>query len=119
MPNVMDFSTARAAEASKRKLVTLKEQLRFYLDERGLSAAELSRKSKVSKQVLSAWMAGAKPKNVEQIRAVARVLSTTIDNLLFGSGRDEKEDRITELDTLLGNGWVGGTFELRIRRVKK
>ncbi len=99
--------------------VNLKHQLKYYLELRNITAAELSRKTGVSKQVLSLWLSGAMPKKIDQIKAVAEVLGVTIDHLCFGKGIDQEHKRITELDALLGDGWIGGQFEVRFRRIKR
>ena len=99
--------------------MNLKSQLQFYLGESGTTAAELARKSGVSKQVLSQWLSGAEPRKLDQVKRVAAALGTSVDNLCFGKGVDQERERITELDALLGEGWVGGLFEVRLRRVKK
>ncbi|MGZ3766152.1 MAG: helix-turn-helix domain-containing protein [Mucilaginibacter sp.] len=99
--------------------MNLKAQLTFYLELRNMTAAELSRKSGVSKQVISQWLSGAQPKKLEQVKKVASVLGTSIDHLCFGSGKDIESQKITEIDALLGNQWISGLFEVRLRRVRK
>lgn len=97
----------------------LKIQLQFYLSHRGITAAELARKAKVSKQLLSLWLGGSEPRKLDQVRQVAQALGTTVDNLCFGDGLDKEAEKTTDLEALLGDGWVGGLFEVRLRRVKK
>lgn len=104
---------------SKCRTMTLKSQLKYYLELRGLTAAELSRRSGVSKQVLSSWLAGSEPKKFSQVKKVCDVLEISLDHLLYGSGQDSDGQRVTEIDALLGDGWVGGVFEVRFRRLKK
>ena len=111
------FRTAQSL--TKPIEMTLKAQLTLYLELRNMTAAELSRKSGVSKQVISQWLGGAQPKKLTQLRQIAEVLGTTIDHLCFGSGKDSSNQKITELDALLGDQWVSGLFEVRFRRVKK
>ena len=101
------------------KYMTLKAQLTFYLRHRGLTASELARKASVSKQVVSLWLAGSRPKNIEQVKRVADVLGVSLDNLMFGVGADLQQVRTTELDALLGDGWISGLFEIRFRRVPR
>lgn len=97
----------------------IKEQLKLYMELRDISAAELSRRSGVSKQVISTWLADVEPKNITHVRKVAEVLQTTVDHLCFGEGKDLEHEKVTELDALLGDDWIGGTFEIRLRRVRK
>ena len=118
MKHLIDSSKGQALTLPIGRQMNLKKQLRLYLDLRGISAAELSRKTKVSKQVLSLWLSGSKPKNIEQVKNVADVLEVTLDHLLFGSGKHHETEKFKELDALLGNEWIGGTFEIKLRRVK-
>lgn len=100
---------------------TLKDQLALYLELRGMSVSELSRRTRVPKQTLHDWLTGngAGPRDLRQVRAVAKTLGVSIEHLVFGS-KDNPEDRkVTELDALLGNGWISGTFEVRMRRVRR
>jgi transcriptional regulator with XRE-family HTH domain len=97
--------------------MNLKSQLKLYLELKGLTAAELARKSGVSKQVLSLWLGGAKPKNLDQLKSVANALGTTTDHLAWGTGDDQKE-KTTLLESLLGDEWLAGKFEIRIRKIK-
>lgn len=119
MAGPIDSSHPGPRNSPKTWVMTLKSQLQFYLDRGGMTPSELSRKAGVSKQVLSLWLGGAKPKNIEQVKKVAEVLGTTVDHLMFGKGLDQERQRVTELDALLGDGWVSGLFEVRFRRVKK
>lgn len=119
MSSPIDSAHGAASLPPNYRKMNLKAQLRFYLDKRGMSAAELARKAGVSKQVLSLWSGGAKPKNIDQAKRVAIALGTTLDNLMFGNGVDDASEKATELDALLGTGWVSGLFEVRFRRVRK
>jgi len=99
--------------------MNIKHQLKSYLEYRGMTAAQLARISGVSKQVLSMWLGGSQPKNLDHAKKVADALGTTVDNLCFGSGIPEREHKTTELNALFGDEWLGGTFEIKMRRVKK
>lgn len=114
MMAVIDSPQVTASHPPKNEAMNLKAQLKHHLDERGMTAAELSRKSGVSKQVLSAWLAGAQPKNLEQVKKVADALRVTIDHLAFGQGADGAEIAATG-----ESGWITGLFEVRLRRVRK
>jgi transcriptional regulator with XRE-family HTH domain len=99
--------------------MTLKTQLRAYLERMDMTAAQLSRKSGVSQQVLSTWLRGGEPKKLSQIKSVASVLSTTVDQLCFGSGVNKESNKIKNIDSILGDEWIGGVFEVRFRRLNK
>lgn len=98
--------------------MNLKHQLKLFMQLRELSAAQLARKSGVPKQSLSGWLSGSNPRDVRQVKRVADVLETSVDQLMFGSGQDVEAQKVTELEALLGEGWIGGLFEVRLRRVK-
>jgi transcriptional regulator with XRE-family HTH domain len=61
----------------------LAETLRRLLDERGISIAELSRKTEVPKSNINTWLQGASP-NIEQADKVARYFGVTMEYLVFG-----------------------------------
>lgn len=84
-----------------------------------MTAAQLSRKSGVSQQVLSLWLRGGEPKKMSQVKSVAEVLGTSVDHLCFGTDVDREAQKVTELDALLGESWVSGIFEVRFRRITK
>jgi transcriptional regulator with XRE-family HTH domain len=99
--------------------LTLKHQLKLFLAHHDMSAAELSRDSGVSQQVLSLWLRGGDPKKTTQLKKVADVFKTSVDHLCFGDGLDLEAQRVTELDALLGDEWISGLFEVRFRRIKR
>lgn len=119
MKRSIDFPQGTPPKLPKVGEMNLKSQLKLHLDQRGMTAADLARESGVSKQVVSHWLGGAKPKNIDQVKKVADALETTLDHLMFGNGIDREAQKVTELDALLGDGWVSGLFEIRFRRVKK
>ncbi|WP_413569182.1 helix-turn-helix domain-containing protein [Bdellovibrio sp. HCB117] len=92
----------------------LKNQLKLFLEHKELSATQLSKRSGVSKQVISLWLAGGSPRKLEQIKSVAETLDTTIDHLCFGSGLHSQSDE----PQLTGTDWFSGIFEMKIRRLK-
>ena len=99
--------------------MNLKNQLRLYLRDRGITASQLARKTSVPKQSISGWLAGNNPRDVRQVKRVAEVFGVSLDQLLFGNGIIEpKQDPIT-LDQLVGKEWIGGLFEVRLRRVTR
>jgi transcriptional regulator with XRE-family HTH domain len=119
MSDKIDNALSTSLLTPMDRAMNLKRQLQHYLDLKDITAAELSRKSGVSRQVLSLWLGGVEPKKLSQVKKVADALGTTVDHLVFGSGTDIESRKITELDALLGDGWVSGLFEVRFRRVKK
>lgn len=97
---------------TKHHSMNLKHQLKLYLEYRELSAAQLAKKSGVSKQVISLWLSGGSPRNVEQIKKVAEILNTSVDHLCFGEGLEKKTEPP-------GDDWLSGVFEIKVRRITK
>jgi transcriptional regulator with XRE-family HTH domain len=119
MAGVLDSSKVAQGIFPTKQVMNLKNQLKALLVHRNMTAAELSRKSGVSKQVLSLWLGGAKPKNVDQIKSVSDALSVTVDHLLFGNSEINREKPGDGLHALLGDDWISGAFEIKLRRIKK
>lgn len=89
----------------------LKLCLKSILEGRRITAAELSRKSGVPKQVLSLWLAGVEPRKLIYLKQVAEVLQVTIDELCFGV---TSQGPNTDSDA----AWIEGVFVGRLRRVR-
>lgn len=101
------------------KDMRLKQQLELYLDETGLSAAQLAKKSGVSKQVISLWLSGRSPRKIDQVKKVASIFNTTVDHLCFGDGIHQERQNSKIIETLIGDEWITGVFEIKMRRIKK
>ena len=99
--------------------MVLKEKLKQLLKERDLTAAQLSRKSNVPKNTISDWLSGNSPRDISQVKRVAEALNVSLDFLCFGESERVATEKITDLEELLGDQWIGGMFEVRLRRVKK
>lgn len=102
-------------------VMNIKNQLRQYLKIRGISAAQLSRLSGVPKQSISDWLSGTSPRNIDHLKKVADVFNISLDELCFGQ-TNQLEDRPQEtlaIDDLIGDQWISGLFEVRLRRVKR
>lgn len=67
----------------------LRQNLAAFLKHRGMTAAELSRKTGVAKQVLSDWMAGVQPRKLEHLYLVAQTLGVSMDLLCFARSPDD------------------------------
>lgn len=64
--------------------MSLKRQLKEAIRTRGISAAQLSRKTGIPKQRISDWLAGSRPRDMNSVKRAADVLGVSIDYLLFG-----------------------------------
>ena len=101
------------------KQMNLKKQLKLHLDQSGITASQLAKKAGVPKQSLSGWLSGSNPRDVRQVKKVADVFNVTVDHLMFGTGLSEENEKIVGLGEIFGDAWVGGLFEIRLRRVKR
>jgi transcriptional regulator with XRE-family HTH domain len=95
--------------------MNLKNQLRLYMDRNELSATQLAKRSGVSKQVISLWLSGGSPRKLEQVKQVAAVLGTTIDNLCYGNAIEENKNGFTQIPD---DDWISGVFEIKLRKIK-
>jgi transcriptional regulator with XRE-family HTH domain len=98
--------------------LNLKNQLHFYLRELGITASQLARKAGIPRSSISDWQAGTKPRNIADVKNVATALGTTLDNLCFGDGAEPKQSS-DPFESAFGDGWFGGLFEIRVRRIKR
>ncbi len=96
----------------------LKENLLAALRSRGLSIAQLARKSGIPKATLHAWTTGREPK-ISQLRKVAEALKMPLYKLAFSEPDPfEEKDVPSELLQRLFSGDLRVTID-RIERIKK
>ena len=105
--------------------MNLQNQLKYYLKAYGISAFELSRRSKVPKQSISDWLNGVVPRSFPHVKSVAETFGLTIDELCYGdAGQGAPQERLA---VKLGDGhasvdtsnqiWMSGFFEGHIRKI--
>ena len=109
---MIDSSKCSPDSADQFK-VKLRQHLQQYLDQQGITATQLAKRSGVSKQVISTWLGGASPRRLDQVKKVADAIGVTVDELCFGSEAPEPNAQ-----TFIGNEWMSGVFELKVRRLK-
>lgn len=81
------------------------------MEQKGLSARELSRKTKVPPSTLSSLMAGGKPQKLDHILALAEFFGTSMEMLLYGV-----DNRPPSLDEVLTEGVFSGWLKVEIKR---
>ena len=99
--------------------MNLKKQLKLYLDRSDMTASQLARKAGVPKQSISGWLAGNNPRDIRQVKKVADVFGISIDQLIFANGAAEPGRGTRDVTDTLGDDWIGGVFEVRLRKVKR
>ena len=92
----------------------LKENLQRLMEKNALNVPRLAKLTGISKQTISNWMAGQKPKNIQQVKTVANFFGISLDYLCFGEGQ-EKKTKIKDYEEEIN----AGIFEVVLRRVKK
>jgi transcriptional regulator with XRE-family HTH domain len=85
--------------------VRIAHVLKHLMSEKGLTFKELSRLSGVPISTLKTWSAGVEPKSFSSARKVARILSVSVEHLVFGS-TDKTQFSLQDLPTTkLFSGW--------------
>lgn len=87
----------------------LKEILRQQLKKNGMSTTSLAKKSGVPLQTLNNWLAGTKPRDLDQVKSIADVFGITLDYLVYGldSQNVQKDDLVSF-----------GSFDVYLKRNK-
>lgn len=90
----------------------LRHQLKQLLNERHMRPIDLAREIGIAKQVISDWLAGSRPRNLEQVKIVADFFHISIDALCFGSKNDalppHQESKTVPMH-------LAGIFEINLR----
>lgn len=71
--------------------MNFKNELLYYLRLHQITASELSRRSGVSKQSISDWLAGVQPRSFSQVKKIADTFGVSIEALVFGQSGAVKE----------------------------
>ncbi|WP_413943342.1 helix-turn-helix domain-containing protein [Bdellovibrio sp. HCB-162] len=78
--------------------MNMAKNLKRVMLERGLSVADLERRSKVSRKTLYHWMGGQKPRNIEQVFSVCDALQISIDSLYGRSNQQPITKPVIQID---------------------
>jgi len=95
-------------------LMILAKMLKKELQENGVKVTELSKATRVPLQTIHNWLAGQKPRDIDQVKRVADHLGITMDYLCFGEIERTNRDLAEFRDEILA-----GVFEVVIRRPRK
>ncbi len=102
----------------------LRHNLAAVLRARAMTAAELSRKTGVAKQVLSDWMAGVQPRKLEQLYVVSKTLGVSMEQLCFGESDADFVPNVKSSSASIGQAGdsselheLRGRYEIYVRRL--
>lgn len=85
----------------------LKENLRQLLKTKGMTVTALSKQAKIPLQTLNNWLSGSKPKDFDQVKAVADVFGVTLDYLVYGI--EQEKIKVNDLVAF-------GSFDVFLKR---
>jgi transcriptional regulator with XRE-family HTH domain len=94
----------------------LKIQLSTLIKQRGVTITTLAKSTKIPAQTIHNWIAGSKPRDLDQVKSVADYFEVTLDFLVYGiksevSQSTEIEKHRDEINA--------GIFEVILRRTGK
>jgi transcriptional regulator with XRE-family HTH domain len=93
----------------------LKETLAALLKKRRMSAQALATATDIPVSTIKAWLGGNAPRNLDDVRAVARHMGVSFEYLIFG----EDPDASSMLANALLEQVFDGYLKVRVERVLK
>ena len=90
----------------------LNKVLKKLLHERDIKVPQLSRATKVPIQTIHNWISGQKPRDVDQIQAVAKYFKVSLEYLLYGIECKPKSELFENYKDEIN----AGIFEVILRR---
>lgn len=90
-------------------------QLKKLIQQQGTSITHLSKVTKVPQQTIHNWVAGSKPRDIDQVKKIAEHFKVSLDFLVYGIVSENPD---TPFDTLKDE-INAGVFEVILRKVKK
>lgn len=97
-----------------KKKIIIAEVLPGLLKERGITAKQLAKEAGgISASTISTWLLpGSRPRNIEDVAAVAEVLGVSMNHLLFGDAEEPQD-----LLTLPAEAILEGVYRLKLERI--
>lgn len=96
-------------------VMNLKINLRFQLNQKNTTAAQLSRATNIPKATISDWLAGVSPKKIEQVKRVADFFNISVDELVFGADVKKKPHALEGYKEDI----ITGIYEVILRPVNR
>ncbi len=94
--------------------LTLDKNLENLLKKNNLNIPKLSTVTAISRQTLANWIAGQKPRNIEQVKIVADFFCVSMEYLCFGE-ENSPVNPIQKYDNEIN----AGVYEVVLRKVRK
>lgn len=95
----------------------MSKNLRRYLKEKRLTVAELALRAEVPAKTIYHWTSGQKPRHIEQLLRVCRVLGVSVETLF---GFEKPVERMTYINLgEINSDMHMGVFEVVLRPLKK
>lgn len=91
----------------------LKKNLKKLMSENDMRVPQLSRATKVPSTTIYNWLAGQKPKDIDQVKIISEYFQTSLDSLCYGVKNIDSnllESKQEEINA--------GIFEVVLRKVK-
>lgn len=95
--------------------MNFKNNLKLILHERDMTAAQLSRLTKIPKTTIADWLSGGSPRDINKLKTLSEALGLTIDELCFGEGKKKKSVTLEDYKEEI----FAGNFDVILRKVKK
>lgn len=92
-----------------------KQQLEKLMAANNISAATLSKITKIPKSTISDWLSGTNPKSIPQVKKIADHFDVSIDFICFGKENEITSNQIESYSDEIN----AGVFEVVLRKVKK
>lgn len=97
--------------------MTLKDRLKNLLKQHDMTAAQLSRSTEISVQTLNNWLQGQTPRNIHQVKKVAKHFDLTVDEMVFGE--PPKTQQKSVIEEFAENEIYAGKYEVILRKIIK
>lgn len=91
--------------------IQIQKTLEKFIKDRGISARELSRQTKIPQSTINNFLSGKGPQKPEQVLILAKFFNTTMEYLLFG-----EDDKQPTLDDVMTENVFDGWLKVKIER---
>ena len=93
----------------------LAQQLKKLIQQNGTTVSNLSKSTKIPQQTIHNWVAGSKPRDLDQVKRVADHFNVSLDILVYGEEKIKKTSPLSDHEDEIN----AGIFEVVLRRINK